>query len=169
MSDPTQLPPAPLLPSALQAAVEAHLLGEGWNYVVDPDYHGQTTSVRLWNKRITFRLEYTTHESRARVLLQLVPELFLPDTTRKEVALLLCWMNAYLQCTTFHLIPGRAEIRVRIALAGDLGQQVDAEHLGRITDVAICITEGYLPLIREVALGKATAEQMVPRLPDPWT
>lgn len=169
MSDQPQLSLSPILPSALQAAVEAHLIGEGWKYTVEPCPAGTTSIVRLWNKIITFQLEYSTHESMGRVLLQLVPEVTIPVRTRGEVALLLGWMNAYLHCTTFHLVPGRSEVRLRACLAGDLEQRVDADTLLRITDLAVRIAEGYVPIIREVALGKATAEQMIPRLASPWS
>ena len=168
MSD--QLSPRPaLLPSPLQAAIEAHLIGEGWNYTVETSPAGITTIVRLWNRTVTFQLEYSTHERMGRVLLQLVPDLPSYHNHRGEVALLLCWINAYLHCTAFHLVPGRSEIRLRICLAGDLEQQVDADTLHRATDLVVRIATGYAPIIREVALGKATAEQVIPRLADPWS
>ena len=169
MSDQPQLSPAPILPSALQAAVEAHLIGEGWKYSVEPSPAGTTSIVRLWNKALTFQLEYSTHESMGRVLLQLVPDIPSFHNHRLEVALLLCWINAYLHCTAFYLVPGRSEVRLRICLAGDLAQQVEAESIHRATDLAVRIATGYAPIIREVALGKATAEQMVPRLASPWS
>lgn len=168
MQDETQLPSSPLLPSALQAAVEAHLVGEGWEYTVEPSQSGVKTVTRLWNSKVTFRLEYSTHEKRGRVLLELIPDLVVPERARKEVALLLNWVDAYLHCTTFHLVPGRSEVRLRICLAGDFGQRVDAESVAHVTGVAVQIASGYVPLIREVALGRSTAEQILPRLADPW-
>ena len=164
MSDRPQLSPAPILPSALQAAVEAHLIGMGWKYTVQPSAGGTTSTVRLWIPNLNFELEYSTHKTMGRVLLQVVPDVPSFHNHRVEVALLLCWVNAYLHCTAFHLVPGRSEVRLRICAAGDLDQRVDADNLIRITDLAIRIAELYCPIIREVALGKATAEQMLPRL-----
>jgi hypothetical protein len=169
MSDQPQLSPTPILPSALQAAVEAHLIGMGWKYTVEPSAAGTTSIARLWIPQLNFELEYSTHQNLGRVVLQLVPDIVIYHNHRGEVALLLCWVNAYLQCTTFHLVPGRSELRLRICLAGDLDQQVDADTLLRITELAIAIATRFCPIIREVARGKATAEQMLPRLASPRT
>ena len=169
MADQLSLPLPPVLPSHLQAAVEATLLGEGWGYSAHPITWGWTTIAHLASPTLEFTLEYGTHEALGRVLLQLVPEFRVSDATRAETALLLSWINSCLHCNTFHLIPGRDEVRLRICLAEDLHQTIDTAGVTAMTYLACTAAEKYCPVIREVAEGRKTAQQALPALPIPAT
>lgn len=167
MTDQHPLSLPPVLPSPLQAAVEATLLGEGWGYSVRSSEFGWITFAHLANPVVDLTLEYDTHEALWRVVLQLIPTFRVSDATRAETALLLSWINACLHCNTFHLIPGRDEVRLRICLAGDLRQTIDTEGVTAMTYLACTAAEKYCPVIREVAEGRHTAQQALPALPIP--
>ena len=167
----TQLsfPLPPVLPSRIQAAVEAVLLGMGFPYRVVPYGTGWHTQSDLEWPHGVMHLHYYTCEEINRLLLHIDTRIDATEATRAETSLLLGWINAYQHLVTYQLDPDCDKVLVRIALAEELGQTIDAASVERMSILAYNVDRHYRAKIREVAEWRSTARDAFSLLvPTAW-
>ena len=146
-----------LPPSPLQASVEASFTIRGWNYEVREADGTWTTTAMVVGPAGPTLLEMVVVPDPGRVVARLDLGLRCPPEHRKEAALLLSWLDLWMDLATFGMGPTTGQLYLRCGLSEELGGRISAESVDRLLAHIGDRQVRFVPLLGRVVRGQVDA------------
>ena len=146
-----------LPPSPLQASVEASFTIRGWNYEVREGDGTWTTTTTVNGPAGPTLLEIVVVPEPGRIVARVDLGLRCPPEHRWETALLLAWLDLWLDLATFGMGPTTGQLYLRCGLSEELGGRISAEAVDQLIGHIAERHIRFVPLLSRVVRGQVDA------------